>query len=87
MGWSSILLEQVGEHDLLFGNHHAMQTGFGRMALDLWAGQNGSALLDNPTTSRDTGTVAQFVAGNVDGELPAVLMADCTGFGDSRAEK
>lgn len=80
-------LEQVGERDLLFGDHDVAQPGFGRVALDLWTGQNGSVLPVNRVSSRDAGTVAQFVAGDIDGKLPTVLITDCTGFGNPWTEK
>ena len=41
----------------------------------------------NRASPRDTGTVAQVLAGDVGGELPTVLIADCAGLGDSRTEK
>lgn len=42
--------------------------------------------VDRPQ-ERDAGTAAQFVAGDVRGELPAVLIADCTRFEGSWAEE
>ena len=69
-------LEQVGKHDLVFGDHHVAQSRLGGVALDLGTGENGSVLLVDRSRPRDAGTVAQFVAGDVGGELPTVLITD-----------
>ena len=79
-------LEQVGEHDLVLGDHDVAQSGFDGVALDLGTGENGSALPVDRSPPRDAGAVAQFVAGDVGGELPALLIAHRAGLGDSRAE-
>jgi len=79
-------LEQEGEHDLVFGDHDVAQSGFDGVALDLGTGENGSALPADRSRPRDAGAVAQFVAGDVGGELPTFLISDCAGFGGSRAE-
>ena len=80
-------LGQVGEHDLVFSDRNVAQPGFSRVALNMWKRQDGSALPDDGMSSGDTGTVAQFVAGDIDSELPTVLVADYTRFRDSRTEK
>ena len=49
-------------------------------------GEIGSVLPVDRTRPCDAGTVAQFVAGDVGGELPTVLIAKCAGLGGPRAE-
>lgn len=73
-------------HDLVLGDHDVAQSGFDGVALDPGTSENGSALPVDGSRPHDAGTVAQFVAGDVGGELPTCLIANCAGSGGSRAE-
>ena len=45
-----------------------------------------ASVADEDVPVHNAGAVAQIVAGDVGGELPTVLIADCAGLGGSRAE-
>ena len=51
------------------------------VALNLWAGKQGSGSPHDGPTPGETGTLAEILAADVDSQLPGILVADAPGLG------